>query len=224
MEGIAESGREVSGIIRIIEDIAFQTNLLALNAAVEAARAGEQGKGFAVVAEEVRNLAGRSAGAARKTADLIAQNEDRVGEGGRLLGDLVEAMEGIDREVGGLDEHIATIATAAREQANGVEQLNATIEGMSRSTSDSAAHAETTAAASEELFGQAERLREAVRVLERLVNGNRERPDAPVRPPAPAAPPIGPAPGEEDIPEAFRGDDWSGAVLEAAGAARSARR
>ncbi|MDH5509963.1 MAG: methyl-accepting chemotaxis protein [Nitrospinota bacterium] len=171
MDGINKSSQEIGKIIKVIEEIAFQTNLLALNAAVEAARAGEHGKGFAVVAEEVRNLAQRSAAAAKDTASLIEEAINRAGEGntmaaaaGKSLDEIVDSI----RKVSGL---MAEITTASSEQARGVEQVNITVAEMDKITQQNAANAEEAAAASEELNAQAERLNEVVQELVYLVDG-----------------------------------------------------
>ena len=168
---IKKSSDETAKIIRVIDEIAFQTNLLALNAAVEAARAGEAGKGFAVVAEEVRNLAQRSAEAAKNTSALIEGSQKNSDNGVRVTEELV----GILREIAGSSEKvsslIAEVSAATSEQAQGIEQVNTAIAQMDQVTQAVAANAEESSSASEELSAQAQELQEIVEDLTCVVHG-----------------------------------------------------
>ena len=169
IEKITSDSGETARIIKTIDEIAFQTNLLALNAAVEAARAGDAGRGFAVVAEEVRNLAQRSAEAARTTAQLIADSQASAHAGAAVAAEtgasLAQVMEGI----GQVDEMVAQVATASAAQDRGASQIAAGITEMSGATQSAAASSEQTAAGAEELSAQAESLRALVRDLELMV-------------------------------------------------------
>jgi methyl-accepting chemotaxis protein len=230
------SSQEIAKIIKTIDEIAFQTNLLALNAAVEAARAGEAGAGFAVVADEVRALAQRSAQAARDTSEKIEAAVKRsavgavasqkvvasLGEIEASARNIEQVFNGIVTQVKSLDEVIAEIAGASKEQSQGLSELNLAVNQMDKVTQTNAASAEENASASEELSGQAATLQEVVNQLQQVVTGQAGDPRPPltataaaVRPasapqekPTPpgakrstAPPPVSPAPGFRTVPQ-----------------------
>jgi len=172
MADINRSSAEISKIIKVIEEIAFQTNLLALNAAVEAARAGEHGKGFAVVAEEVRNLAQRSATAARDTASLIEDAVKKATNGNNIAARAGKALDGIVNGIKKVTDLVSEISSASEEQAQGVDQVNTAVSQMDKVTQSGASNAEQTAAASEELNAQAKQLSGMVECLTALVGIN----------------------------------------------------
>jgi len=172
IDKIKASAVETAKIIKTIDEIAFQTNLLALNAAVEAARAGEAGKGFAVVAEEVRNLARRSAEAAKNTADLIEGSQKNADAGVTVTAEVAKNLADIKDNAGKVATLIAEIAAASKEQSQGIDQVNTTVSEMDKVVQQNAANAEESASASEELSSQAEELNEMVGELTAMVTGN----------------------------------------------------
>jgi methyl-accepting chemotaxis protein len=165
MGEINDSSRKIVDIIGVIDGIAFQTNILALNAAVEAARAGEQGRGFAVVASEVRNLAQRSASAAKEIKDLINHSVDRVETGNRLVGEAGQSMQEVLKSVQSITAIMQEIATASAEQGNGIEQINMAVTQMDDTTQQNAALVEQTAAASASLQDQAQMLVKSISIF-----------------------------------------------------------
>ncbi len=175
MREIKSSSDEIAKIIKTIDEIAFQTNILALNAAVEAARAGEAGMGFAVVAEEVRNLAQRSAQAAKETAGKIESAIIHTSQGVQINGKVAQSLQEIVEKSRSLAELVEEIAVASNEQSQGIEQINTAVGQMDKVTQSNAASAEESASASEELTAQAEALNEAVVRLAGFVEGSQSR-------------------------------------------------
>ncbi len=171
MAAIDISSAEVAKIVKNIDEIAFQTNILALNAAVEAARAGEAGAGFAVVADEVRSLAQRSAAAAKETADKIEAAIASSRKGSLSCAKVGEALTQIGKHVSSTDALVGEIAMAAREQAQGIEQINTAITQMDQVTQSNSASAEESASAAEELDAQASSLKDMVGKLRELIGG-----------------------------------------------------
>ena len=177
MNDISKASEETSKIIKTIDEIAFQTNLLALNAAVEAARAGEAGAGFAVVAEEVRNLAMRSAEAAKNTAVLIEGTVKKVGNGAEIVAKTNEAFTEVATSSSKVGELVGEIAAASNEQREGIDQVNKAVAEMDKVTQQNAANAEESASASEELTAQAQELNSMIAEfkLNGRGNGNRRK-------------------------------------------------
>ena len=175
IEDIKKSSDETVKINKVIDEIAFQTNLLALNAAVEAARAGEAGKGFAVVAEEVRNLAMRSAEAAKNTADLLEGSQTKATNGVGIVEKVSEAIVRTEQSASQVAELIAQINSASSEQSQGVDQINSAVSQMDTVVQQTAANAEESASASEELSAQAEQMNAIVEELSALVGGAKTR-------------------------------------------------
>ncbi|MGC4033585.1 MAG: methyl-accepting chemotaxis protein [Tepidisphaeraceae bacterium] len=171
---IQKSATETAKIIRTIDEIAFQTNLLALNAAVEAARAGEAGKGFAVVAEEVRNLAMRSAEAAKNTTALIDGSVLNAKNGVLIANEVAANLAEINDTSGKMNALITEIATACAEQSTGITQVAQSMQQMDKVTQGNAAAAEQIAATSEQLTAQTEQVHAIVTQLTELVGGQTE--------------------------------------------------
>ncbi|MBL8491223.1 MAG: diguanylate cyclase, partial [Rhodocyclaceae bacterium] len=180
MGDIQDSSKKIADIIGVIDSIAFQTNILALNAAVEAARAGEQGRGFAVVATEVRNLAQRSATAAKEIKALIAESVDKVEGGAKLVGQAGSAMDEVVVSFQQVAALVTEIAGASREQASGIEQVTQAVSQMDEVTQQNAALVEEAAAAAESLEEQAQNLVQSVGMF-KLAEGKAGLPAAALR-------------------------------------------
>jgi methyl-accepting chemotaxis protein len=172
IQEIKQSSDETAKIIKVIDEIAFQTNLLALNAAVEAARAGEAGKGFAVVAEEVRNLAMRSAEAAKNTNALIEGSQKNADNGVRATDEFKAILEEIVSSIKKVNDLVGEVSAASNEQAQGISQINTAISQIDQVTQQNASNAEESASASEELSAQAGEMQRIVAELTRIVNGS----------------------------------------------------
>jgi methyl-accepting chemotaxis protein len=181
MGAIKESSSKIVDIISVIDGIAFQTNILALNAAVEAARAGEQGRGFAVVASEVRNLAQRSASAAKEIKELIGRSVETVDAGAALVNQAGATMQGIVQSVRQVAEIMHQISAASSEQSTGIEQVNQAIVSIDDVTQQNAALVEQAAAAAQSMRDQADLLAQAVSVFKLAGTPHSARPPAPAR-------------------------------------------
>ena len=198
MDAIKTSSDDIAKIIKTIDEIAFQTNILALNAAVEAARAGEAGMGFAVVADEVRNLAQRSALAAKETASKIGGAISKTGQGVEISRKVLAGLNEIVTKARQVDELVAEVAGASREQTQGITQINTAVGQMDKVTQSNAASAEECAAAAEELNAQAESMKASVAELLQLVRGDGTGTTAPAR--AKATPSSAPTPKRRTPP------------------------
>ena len=178
MSAIKASSSEISRIVRTIEEIAFQTNILALNAAVEAARAGEAGAGFAIVAEEVRNLAQRSAQAAKESSERIEDSVSKSEHGVQISTKVASSLQQMVEFARKVDALVAEIATASNEQNEGISQVNSAVSQMDKVTQSNAAGAEESAGAAQELSAQAAELQRLVDDLRVLVGGSETRAEA----------------------------------------------
>ncbi|MCE5229377.1 methyl-accepting chemotaxis protein, partial [bacterium] len=174
IDKIKASSDETAKILKTIDEIAFQTNLLALNAAVEAARAGDAGKGFAVVAEEVRNLAMRSAEAAKNTASLIEASQKNADNGVQVSADVTQILKQIVTGVQKVTQLNGEVSAASDEQSQGIDQINTAVAQLDKVTQSNAANAEDSASASEELSAQARELNDMVNTLVSIVRGASE--------------------------------------------------
>ena len=181
---ISQSSQKIGEIVGVIDGIAFQTNILALNAAVEAARAGEQGRGFAVVANEVRNLAQRSAAAAKEIKALIAASSGDVEAGSKLVGEAGATMHEVLASVGRVTDIMADISAASAEQSSGIEQVNLAIGEMDESTQRNAALVEEASAAAQAMQDQAAQLARAVRAFRLDATAGNDALPAPAKRPA----------------------------------------
>jgi methyl-accepting chemotaxis protein len=200
MDGISESSRKIADIIGVIDGIAFQTNILALNAAVEAARAGEQGRGFAVVAAEVRNLAQRSAAAAKEIKTLIGDSVDKVAAGTKLVDAAGQTMEEIVGSVKKVSDLIAEIAAASAEQSSGIGQVNTAVTQMDQVVQQNASLVEEATAATESMKEQAAALLQLVSRFKLGGGEGGEGEAAPLRAATPRAAAPRPAPVRRAAP------------------------
>ncbi|NOX90875.1 MAG: PAS domain S-box protein [Gammaproteobacteria bacterium] len=207
MSEINQSSKKIADIIGVIDEIAFQTNLLALNAAVEAARAGEQGRGFAVVAAEVRNLAQRSASAAKEIKSLINDSVEKVTEGSKLVDQSGATLEEIVTSVKKVSDIIAEIASAGQEQASGIDQINKAVTQMDEMTQQNAALVEEAAASSEAMNDQAVSLDDLIGFFKTGENTRRKEAPTTQRGAGPSAT-AKPASTRRSAPKSEGGNEW----------------
>lgn len=173
IQDIAGASEETSKIVKIIDEIAFQTNLLALNAAIEAARAGEAGAGFAVVADEVKNLAMRSAEAAKNTSGLLEDTAQKVKDGNHLVSDTNRVFAEVSQHAVKATDLMGEIAAASQEQAQGIGQVNQAVSGIDSVTQQNTSQAERSAATSESMHYRVEEMRELIKTLLVMVEGRK---------------------------------------------------
>lgn len=200
MSAINESAHKIEDIISVIDGIAFQTNILALNAAVEAARAGEQGRGFAVVAGEVRNLAQRSASAAKEIKELITDSVNKTADGTKLVQTAGETMHEVVTSVQRVTDIMSEITAASAEQSSGINQVNDAVNHMDEVTQQNAALVEEAAAAAESLVEQASNLMDTVNKFK--LRGSSQATHAQVRPAATSRAPVASMPARQPKPAA----------------------
>ena len=201
MDGIAASSRKIADIIAVIDGVAFQTNILALNAAVEAARAGEQGRGFAVVASEVRNLAGRSAEAAKEIKALITASVQRVDQGTSLVDQAGATMNEVVQSIRRVTDIMGEISAASSEQSAGVAQVGEAVTQMDQATQQNAALVEEMSAAATSLHGQAQELVQAVAVFKLGHAASVAQPAVVRTAAAPVRPTLAPTPAPRQAPQ-----------------------
>ena len=213
MGEVSQSSEAIARIIKVIDDIAFQTNLLALNAAVEAARAGKHGKGFAVVAEEVRDLAGRSAKAARETADLIEGSVDKVGHTNQVVTQAASSLDAVIQDVDGMATLVNSIAEASGEQSSALLEISRALQQVDSVTQSNTASAEETSAAAQELSSLATELNGVIALFRLKASTGAPKSVKPRKTVKTApAPTPAPAPAPKKVPAPL--DDWETGTCE----------